>query len=129
MKIINALRTIRIKAENVKIDLSKFDKAIFLIDYLYGIEDFNLEITRSKYELLCLDLCSKCLIKIDEALKLANLEKNKIDEIILIGGSTRTLKIKEMEEKYFNKKALQNINPDEGVAFDMALVPYLDLKR
>ena len=56
MKVINALRTIRIKAENVKIDLSKFDKAIFFIDYLYGIEDFNLEITRSKYELLCMDL-------------------------------------------------------------------------
>ena len=54
MKVINALRTIRIKAENVKIDLSKFDKAIFFIDYLYGIEDFNLEITRSKYELLCM---------------------------------------------------------------------------
>ena len=41
MKVINALRTIRIKAENVKIDLSKFYKAIFFIDYLYGIEDFN----------------------------------------------------------------------------------------
>ncbi len=40
MKFINALRTIRIKAENVKIDLSKFDKAIFFIDYLYGIKDF-----------------------------------------------------------------------------------------
>ena len=106
MKFINALRTIRIKAENVKIDLSKFDKDNFFIDYLYGIDDFNLEITRKKYEDLCMDLWKKCLIKIDEALKLANLEKNKIDEIILVGGSTRTLKIKEMVEKYFNKKAL-----------------------
>ena len=51
-----------------------------------------------------------------------------MDEIILVGGSTRTLKIKEMEEKYFNKKALQNINPDEVVEYDAALVPYLDLK-
>ena len=41
MKFINALRTIRIKAENVKIDLSKFDKDNFFIDQLYGIEDFN----------------------------------------------------------------------------------------
>ena len=76
-----------------------------------------------------MDLWKKCLIKIDEALKLANLEKNKIDEIILVGGSTRTLKIKEMVEKYFNgKEPLQNINPDEVVAYGAALVPYLDLK-
>ena len=75
-----------------------------------------------------MDLWNKCLIKIDAALKLANLKKNKIDEIILVGWSTRTLKIKEKVEKFFNKKSLQNINPDEVVVYDAALVPYLDLK-
>ena len=51
-----------------------------------------------------------------------------MDEIILVGGSTRTLKIKEKVEKFFNKKSLENINPDEIVVYGAALVPYLDLK-
>ena len=109
--------------------LSKFDKANFFIDYLYGIDDFNLEITRKKYEDLCMDLWKKCLIKIDEALQLAKLKKEEIDEIILVGGSTRTPKVKEMVKNYFNgKEPLQNVNPDEVVAYGAALVPYLDLK-
>ena len=126
-KVINALRKIRNKAENVKIELSKFEKVNFFIDYLYG-EDFNLEITREKYESLCKDLWEKCFIKLDEALKLAKLKKEEIDEIILVGGSTRTPKIQEMVKNYFNKQPLQNINPDEVVAYGAALVPYLDLK-
>ena len=129
MKVINALRSIRLKAESVKIELSKFEKANFFIDYLYGIEDFCLEITREKYEELCMDLWKKCLIKIDEALQLAKLKKENIDEIILVGGSTRTPKVKEMVKNYFNgKEPLQNINTDEVVAYGAALVPYLNLK-
>ena len=128
-RVINALRNIRIKTENVKIDLSKLDKTNFFIDYLYGIEDFNLEITKKKYEELCMDLWKKCIDKVNEAIQFAKLEKEEIDEIILVGGSTRTPKIKEMVQKYFNgKEPLQNINPDEVVAYGAALVPYLDLK-
>ena len=51
-----------------------------------------------------------------------------MDEIILVGQSTRALKIKEKVEKFFNKKSLQNINPDEIVIYGATLVPYLDLK-
>ena len=75
-----------------------------------------------------MDLWKKCLIKIDEALQLAKLKKENIDEIILVGGSTRTPKVKEMVKNYFNREPLQNINPDEVVAYGAALVPYLDLK-
>ena len=76
-----------------------------------------------------MDLWKKCLIKIDEALQLAKLKKEEIDEIILVGGSTRTPKVKEMVKNYFNgKEPLQNVNPDEVVAQGAALVPYLDLK-
>ena len=64
-----------------------------------------------------MDLWEKCLIKIDEALKKEKLEKNQIDEIILVGGSSRTPKIKEMVKNYFNgKEPLQNINAEEVVA-------------
>ena len=128
-RVINALRNIRIKTENVKIDLSKLDKTNFFIDYLYGIEDFNLEITRNQYENLCIDLWEKCIKILDDAIKLSKLKKEEIDEIILVGGSTRTPKIKQMVQKYFNgKEPLQNINPDEVVAYGAALVPYLNLK-
>ena len=76
-----------------------------------------------------MDLWEKCLIKIDEALKLAKLKKEEIDEIILVGGSTRTPKIKEMVQKYFNgKQPLQDINPDEVVANGAILAAYLDLR-
>ena len=105
----------------MKIELSnQFESTIF-IENLYGIEDFNLKITREKYEELCMSLWEKCFKKVDEALKKAKLGKNQMDEIILVGGSTRTPKIKEMVEKYFNKKPLQNINPDEVVAHGAVL--------
>ena len=54
-------------------------------DSLYKGEDFQLDIKRETYENLCKDLFEKCLVKIDEALKLAKLEKNDIDEIVLVG--------------------------------------------
>ncbi len=145
--IIKALNKIKIRAEKVKIELSseeyklskkniclnqsndnktnnKTKKEVtssFFIDYLNGNDDFELEITRSKYEELCMDLWNKCLIKVDEALKKAKLKKEEINEIILVGGSTRTPKIKQMVQEYFNKKPLQNINPDEVVAYGAIL--------
>ena len=89
----------------------------FFYDMLYGIKNFSLDITRSKYEELCMDLWKKCFKKVDEALKISKLKKDEIDEIILVGGSSRTPKIKQMVQDYFNgKEPLQNINPDEVVA-------------
>ncbi len=66
--------------------------------------------------------------KIGEALKLAKLKKENIDEIILVGGSVRTPKIKEMVKNYFGKEPLQNVNVDEVVAIGETLAPKLDIK-
>ena len=103
-------------------------------DSLYNGEDFQLDIKRETYEDLCKDLFEKCLVKIDEALKLAKLEKNDIDEIVLVGGSSRTPKIQKKINDHFNlnednvkeeeKKLKKNINPDEVIAQGAALVAY-----
>ncbi len=81
-KTIKVLDKIIRKAEEVKIELSYSLKSSFYINGLYNDNELDLEITREKYEELCMDLWEKCLIKIDEALKLANLEKkNKWNNI------------------------------------------------
>ena len=89
--------------------------------------DFEIEITRSKYEELCMDLWNICIDKVDETIIKAKLKKEEIDEIILVGGSTRTPKIKQMGQDYFNKQPLQNINPDEVVANGTLLAQSLNI--
>ena len=116
-KIIKLHRKLRKLTEQLKISLTAEITSSFFYDMLYGIKNFSLDITRSKYEELCMDLWKKCFKKVDEALKISKLKKDEIDEIILVGGSSRTPKIKQMVQDYFNgKEPLQNINPDEVVA-------------
>ena len=92
---------------------------------IYGIDEFKLEISRKKYEELCMDLWNKCIDKMKQTIKFTKIDKKDIDEIILVGGSTRTPKIKEMVKDYFNgKEPLQNINPDEIVAYGAIMSNY-----
>ena len=127
-KILKALKRLRIEVEKVKIELSRENEASFFLDSLYKDEDFQLTIKRTTYEGLCKDLWDICIVKIEEALKLAKLKKENIDEIILVGGSVRTPKIQEMVKKYFGKEPLQNVNVEEVVAVGATLAPTLDLK-
>ena len=127
-KILKILKRLRIEVEKVKIELSRESNASFFLDSLYNGEDFKLTIERETYEGLCTDLWEKCIDKIEEALKLAKLKKENIDEIILVGGSVRTPKIQEMVKDYFGKEPLQNVNVDEVVAVGATLAPTLDLK-
>ena len=103
-KAFKALQRIRKETEEIKIQLSFQNEVNYDIDSLYKDEDFQFTINRINYEELCKDLFDKCFVKIDEALKLAKLEKNNIDEIVLVGGSSRTPKIQKMIEEYFNLK-------------------------
>ena len=127
-KILKALKRLRIEVENVKLELSRETEASFFLDTFYNGEDFKLTIQRKTYEKLCKDLWDKCIVKIEEALKLANLKKENIDEIILVGGSVRTPKIQEMVKNYFGKEPLQNVNVEEVVAIGATIAPQLDLK-
>ena len=113
------------KIEEIKQQLSFSECVEFDIDSLCNDIDFQMKIKRSEYEKLCIDLWEKCFIKIDKAIQLAKLKKDDINEIILVGGSSRTPKIKEMVINYFkNKEVYQNINVDEVIAQGAALVPY-----
>ena len=116
-KIIKLFRKLRKETENVKIRLSAEDNVTFFIEDLNGTDDYKLEITRRKYEELCIDLWNKCIDKVEETMEKEKLKIYDIDEIILVGGSTRTPKIKKLIEEYFKKKPLQNINAEEVVAY------------
>ena len=127
-KKIKALQRVREQVETIKRDLSVQNDIIVSIDSLYNSKDLEVQILRTTFEDLCLPLWKKCFKSVDKALSIANLEKKDIDDIILVGGSTRIPKIKEMIFNYFNKIPKQNINADEIVAHGATLYATLDLK-
>ena len=86
------------------------------------MENLEIEITRQKFEDLCMDLFQKCIIAIENVLKDSRTSKSQIDEIVLIGGSSRIPRIQSILEKYFNGKELnKTLNPDEAVALGAAI--------
>jgi len=91
------------------------------IEDLFNGEDFSETLTRAKFEELNQDLFKRCIDPISEVLKSADLSKNDVDEIVLVGGSTRIPKIQKMVEEYFGKKANTGVNPDEAVAYGAAI--------
>ena len=123
-----ALRRIREETEMLKIELTTSSEALYDIPALIKGIDLNLLISRVKFEELCKEKFEKCFFSINKVLKLANLKKNEIDEIILVGGSSRIPKIKEMLKNYFNKEHLKKINQDEVVSMGAALVTSSNLK-
>ncbi len=96
--------------------LSAAQYATYKIEDIIEDEDLDLEITRKKYEELCMELWKKVLINVEETIKKAELKKEEIDEVILVGGPSNTPKIKEIIKNYFKKEPLQNINSIEVVS-------------
>ena len=125
-----ALKKLRQTIESVKIELSRLKQTSCFIEALYNGKNFKTIITREKYEELCKDLWDSCFEKVDEAISLAKLKKEDIDQVILVGGSIRTPKIQEMIKDYFKgkTKVLQNINVEEVVAHGATLSAYVDVK-
>ena len=92
------------------------------IDALMEGEDLNVVITRSKFEDLCMDLFKKCMPPLENVIKDAKMSKSQIDEVVLVGGSTRIPKIQSMVQEFFNgKEPNKGINPDEAVAYGAAV--------
>jgi len=127
-KAVKALQRLRKEVEVLKKNLSAESALILSIDSIYENENLEIEILRTTFEDLCYDLWKKCFKSVDNALSIAKLKKEDIDDIILVGGSTRIPRIKEMITNYFNKIPKQNINADEIVAYGAALYATLDLK-
>lgn len=120
--VMRARRRLQTACETAKKNLSSCAEASISIDCLYDGCDFNCKITRSRFEELCSDLFRKCINQIDDVLRDAKKSKGDIDEIVLVGGSSRILKIQKMLKDYFNDKdPCSSINPDECVAYGAAI--------
>ena len=113
-----SLRRLRTACEKAKRTLSSSTTASIEIDSLYEGNDFFTSITRAKFEMLCMPLFQKCMEPVQKVLKDAGVSKSNIDDIVLVGGSTRVPKIQELLKSFFNGKELsKSINPDEAVAY------------
>ena len=116
------LRRLKVACENIKKILSSSEGTILRINNFYNNQDLVEPITRKEFEDICKDLFVKLELSLDESLKNAQLSKTEIDEIILVGGSTRIPKVKEIVKNYFPKcKINDSINPDEAVAYGAAI--------
>ena len=109
-----------IKAKNIKEQLSITHKASFSV-VLANKRIINFMITRQEYEELMLKLVQKTLLPVKKALRDAQVDKDQIDEIIRVGGSTRMLLVRQVVKDYFGRDALTSINPDEVVAIGAAI--------
>ena len=113
-----AIRRLRSSCERSKRTLSSSTQAYIEIDSLYDGIDFSSTITRARFEDMCMDLFRKCMSPVEKVLKDAKLSKDSVDEVVLVGGSTRIPKLQEMLSQFFNGKELcKSINPDEAVAY------------
>jgi len=117
-----ALRRLRSACERAKRTLSTAAQATIEIDSLFEGHDFYTNITRARFEEMNMDLFRSCLDPVDKVLKDSKLDKRSIDEVVLVGGSTRIPKVQQMIKAYFNgKEPAKDINPDEAVAYGAAV--------
>jgi len=120
-----AMQRLKDEAEKAKIELSTTLKATINIPYVtatpQGPKHLNIELTRAKLEDLCSDIFKRLEGPTKQAISDSKLDVSKIDEVILVGGSTRIPKVVELVEKWTGKKANKSINPDEVVAMGAAI--------
>ena len=113
-----ASRRLRTACEKAKRTLSSSSTASIEIDSLYEGIDFFSSISRAKFESLCISLFQKCIEPVTRVLRDSAVSKNQVDDIVLVGGSTRIPKVQELLSNYFSGKELsKKINPDEAVAY------------
>lgn len=120
-----ALQRLKEAAEKAKIELSSSTQTEINLPYITatasGPKHLVKTLTRAKFEQLSDDLVRRSMIPCEKALKDAGISKSDIDEVILVGGSTRIPKIQEEVEKFFGKKPSKGVNPDEVVAIGAAI--------
>jgi len=117
MKSQRAMRRLRTQSERAKRTLSAGNRANIEVDSFYDGIDFASSITRARFEDLCISQFRECLEPVSIALQDAKFSKSDIDDVVLVGGSTRIPKVQQLLKQYFNGKELcKSINPDEAVA-------------
>ena len=122
---IQALQRLTEAAEKAKIELSTVEKTTIHLPFITadktGPKHIEQELTREVFEKLCQDLINRCRIPVEKALSDARLDKSDINEVVLVGGSTRIPAIQKLVESLTGKKPNQSVNPDEVVAIGAAI--------
>ena len=120
-----ALQRLKEAAEKAKIELSSSSETEINLPYITAVDGVPKhlvkKLTRAKFEQLADSLFERCLKPCEQALKDAGISASQIDEVILVGGSTRIPKVQEIVEKFFGKKPNKGVNPDEVVAVGAAI--------
>ncbi|KAF5366291.1 hypothetical protein D9758_005791 [Tetrapyrgos nigripes] len=116
-----AMGKLKKEVENAKRTLSNQQSARIEIESFDEGTDFSETLTRAKFEELNLDLFRKTMKPVERVLKDAGVSKDEVDEIVLVGGSTRIPKVQQMLKNYFGKEPSKGINPDEAVAYGAAV--------
>ena len=121
-----ALARIRLAAERVKKTLSISTQATLEVDSIAEGIDMMLTLTRAKFETLCDDLFRKTLAPVESVLRDSKVSKAEVDDVVLVGGSSRIPKVQQLLKEYFNGKELCNsIHPDEAVAYGAAVQAHI----
>ena len=120
-----ALQRLTEAAEKAKIELSSVSQAEVNLPFITATQDgpkhLETTLTRAKFEELCSDLIDRCGVPVQNALKDAKLSKTDIDEVVLVGGSTRIPAVQSLVERILGKAPNQTVNPDEVVAIGAAI--------
>jgi len=120
-----ALQRLTEAAEKAKIELSSVTQAEINLPFITATQDgpkhLEMTLARAKFEELCADLIDRCRIPVEQALKDAKLSKSDINEVVLVGGSTRIPAVKEVVKRTLDKDPNETVNPDEVVAVGAAI--------
>jgi len=121
-KDVRAVQKLRREVEKAKRALSASHQVRVEVESLFEGEDFSETLTRAKFEELNMDLFRSTMKPVQKVMEDADMQKKDIDEIVLVGGSTRIPKIQQLVKEYFNgKEPSRGINPDEAVAYGAAV--------
>ncbi|PZO40116.1 MAG: molecular chaperone DnaK [Shackletoniella antarctica] len=120
-----ALQRLTEAAEKAKIELSNVTQSEINLPFITATQDgpkhLEMSLTRAKFEELCADLIDRCRIPVEQAMKDAKIAKSAIDEVVLVGGSTRIPAIKDVVKRTLDKEPNETVNPDEVVAVGAAI--------
>lgn len=120
-----ALQRLTEAAEKAKIELSSVTQAEINLPFITATQDgpkhLEMTLTRAKFEELCADLIDRCRVPVENAMRDAKKDKTSIDEVVLVGGSTRIPAVQELVKRILGRDPNQTVNPDEVVAVGAAI--------
>ena len=121
-----ALARLRLASEKAKKTLSTASQTSIEIDSLFEGNDFQTTLTRAKFESLCEDLFKKCMGPVEQVLADSKMSKSEINDVVIVGGSSRIPRVQALLKELFNGKDLcQSIHPDEAIAYGAAVQAHI----